>query len=295
MPKRSAIVRFYRLARFDQADWANDPIPALMASAPAEGAIGTAIEMGSRSYLVERGAVGCNALMISNLRDEALFAVAQGGVTHPIDLEEDEQIAMQTHVAFLPGVDIQTRIVGMIRSNVTPGYQQVGNVLSRILADDVVLYPLMRDDPAAMVRISETAKQLTIRFAQDQANVLAAASTVLEDNSKRIAEMTGIRDVELTLRFTEDGGTNWRGRIVDLAEAIAGIGVNKPSAKASIVDEDGLTQIVDLIADDLTRRVERPIEDGEPRTLSADTAADMIYDAYNVMLPAISNSLQGGD
>jgi hypothetical protein len=302
MATRSATVRFYRLARFDELAWPADPIPLLMSAAPAAGGQGVTIKQGKREYLVERSVDGYDALMISSLRAEALFAVARDGVTHPLDLDDDETIAMQTHIVFLPGIDEQRRVVGLIRSNVTPGYLQVSNVLTELSRSvealtgvNTMLHPLVRDDPAAMVRISESATKLTVRFAEDQANVLAAASTVLGENGQRIARMTGIRDVEVSLRFTEDGGVGWRERIADLANAIGEMVGTKPAARASIIDEDGQSQIVDLLSDELVRKATVDVPDDEPRTLSPETAANLIAKAYNDMVAAISNSVAWGD
>jgi hypothetical protein len=289
---RWVTVHFFRIARFDGKLWAEDPIPRIMQDVPEGGDSGAEYELSGNKLLLE-GVPGVpDALTVSNLRDDALIAVAQGGHTRPIELEDDEEVALQTHVRLLPGQPgFQKRVAGLIRSNVTPGHGQVASLLSKACGEDIYLAPLLRDDPTSLVRLSTGVTKIDFRYAEDQASVLGIGTDGMRRSAAGIAGIDGVSEVEMSIHYEQNAYERARLKSIEIAERLGEFVGRKPSVKSTILDENGRKQVVDLVEDQLSRRVSRQIPDGESRTLSSTTAAALIVEAYDALFNPISVSL----
>jgi hypothetical protein len=258
---------------------------------PVAGVKGQEFEISNETILIERSANDPLQFMVSALRNDQLPAVAEDGVTRALDLDENQDLAEQTHVRFSSK---DPRVVLVVRTARTPGHIQASNAFSRMIDTGITLVALGQPDPTSLVRQSDGVVDLTVKYSPDKHDLDAiATSATLHRSAEMLTALSDVEAVSITLHArTTQERRGMRGLAIRIGDALTQIGTTaSPGITARIVTEDNRYELVNLLEDQLVRRISTPIPQGAPRTLDPISIGGCMDQALSELMTPIGVAL----
>ena len=210
------------------------------------------------------------------------------GALEALQIAETQGIAETTHVGFFP-----SNIVGMIRTNTTPGAGSLEAWVNGMHLFDgtepVLVQPLSRVAVTARVADVEQARGISVRMRTTAAQAIADRAPRLADITERLNQQFGSVMVEMRIYIPQDQGhVEESTAIMDEAEGLLALTADGAAVEGLqaahltyLSREKEVADDINILKDKLAERVEVEVIDEEGRSTRRESAAQAMQHAYN--------------
>lgn len=225
-------------------------------------------------------------LRFARVRRSALPQMERGGLLQGLSLPSNAGLAEQIHVVFFP-----KEIVGVDFNFYGPRLSRLGGYLAEKGCLPVLSFePLLNNDVLRSVQRLEEVTMLQLRIRAPFADVIAKRSRSLGAAFRAAANAGDADVVEVVLRPAPWSKGHLADRLVRVVRSLAGdtsVREQALSFKLRGRTEDGLTDVIDVLADQLitTKRIVQ--QDDRSKALDRDAAYVAIREAYAELRPQL--------
>jgi hypothetical protein len=210
------------------------------------------IELTDSSFILEHHNDDPLHVSTSAIRRDNLPLRERDGHTSVLKLDGRDNLAEPTHCVFFAG-----NIVGVIRSQTTPGHLKASSVISKRTGVDLILVPVVRPEIEQLVVSGGDVTKITLRVAGSSFDSQAAAAGDPVEAIHRLTD--SFSGTTATVSVSASRRSADRQRLKDWVTRNFGMFSDDnsvKSAKVSLLDADGKKQMIDLLEDQIAQSVE---------------------------------------
>lgn len=238
------------------------------------------VEWWSKRHLVEVHETSApQQFGVATVRDDQLPLILREGQTsgEPLEIDDDDSLLEPSYLTFFGD-----QIVALVRSGQAPGHRAVAGTLSLLTRVDLELDPIPHPEVAAKIQDGIHATSVDLTVAAGSVDAAAAQDDWLAAAEQLRDKTPGAQ--KITVRFTAETEPQKKRLRSRLIRFLSDGGLEDvSSAHARILNRDGVSEVVNLLEDDIATSVDVP-RAGRTRYLlpeEAQRAAVAAFDQVN--------------